>query len=1169
MSIKPLLFEFDKANTEGINVSEPHKWNDISSSAKVLSNIKFSDDKEAKNKIEVKSIPSPFARMILFKNAFEDQNFPKEKRDEILEDILDVMELVFIHKTTIFHDKLKILDVDLADALPSTLNSTHKKYIKTLNDFSEHYKISKGDKPLVYNKFSILYIKSDHEDFDNIIAGTSPFTVFFTPEKNVNIPGFFEFGSKLQGITKRKIKTFTERNIYFLKFLKGFINTPLPDSASGFVGAIEDKFKIFEISKLDKIVLQTSQEIKDTTTNEISKVTIISNPPLLYEFMDDVINIDSYYKILPSLNPDEFNLPLVLSKNNTSNVYYNGVPFPNKWDLIFDKAVVEDIDRNYLPGTIKKCPWIASADDFLEKNLIKLPYTLYSEKMYDGANNDKNNFQFLIPLTEKYFRYFKPEDIEKYLTYRSIVSDTNNNDSIEIILKIPICGNRKDGTDFITIKKMYNPSNINYQNFEKDSKTGKIIKKGLYSALWPSISNNEDNSLINRYYVIQYENLNPINDKWKDSKFYNYLNEEDKIILKEIKNTRDFGDNVIKQDRNKSTRIYSLKYSPIFIQMISQNGDKGFFLPKFDDSFKELNSNSQKKMYVGIDFGTSNTVIAFKEEIDGNEIKLLPIMEKNFIKFYGNKVKELGEKQFNTAINMFFVPFKHGIDEKNEFIGLPFSTEVCYLGVLPSLKHPILDCNITFKREIPDDENNYIKTNLKWSSSDIQNKELINLFFKEIKTIVDKQSVERNVPANNIEYRYSYPLSFDNDQKANLKMIFEDFKANTKLDESQCSAKYFTYFEKTIFAISIPYPALTIDIGGGTSDIVGYMSGETMFKCSILFGGQDIFNDLVRDNTINNPIVLSLKNYLLNLAKRDEELGFVYNNSIFDKYKDSHSLFSYIVSKEEFKKAKMHIHETEFYKYFRLIILYFYSSLFYFVALNIKKYFKDNKIKNDKFNKISIGIAGNGSKLLKWITRDDEWDNFVLNNPSYHKITNNIFKLALGITNDNFKISIILSKYPKEEVVRGLLIEDKDSDKISSQETNSLFTGENLSLNADKIELFDDISKISRNNYSKLIVEDSEIVKFNNIFCDNLKENLNNLSKDIQPAYLNNFIKILKDIDVSDISASTNQIIQSYFAMKDEAISEYNNSYFISEVKGVIELIKGKLTEKEFLGDKI
>ncbi|MBK7446135.1 MAG: hypothetical protein IPJ45_08945 [Ignavibacteria bacterium] len=206
---------------------------------------------------------------------------------------------------------------------------------------------------------------------------------------------------------------------------------------------------------------------------------------------------------------------------------------------------------------------------------------------------------------------------------------------------------------------------------------------------------------------------------------------------------------------------------------------------------------------------------------------------------------------------------------------------------------------------------------------------------------------------------------------------------------------------------------------------------------------------------------------------------------------------------------------------------------------------------------------------MKWITRDDEWDNFVLNNPSYHKITNNIFKLALGITNDNFKISIILSKYPKEEVVRGLLIEDKDSDKISSQETNSLFTGENLSLNADKIELFDDISKISRNNYSKLIVEDSEIVKFNNIFCDNLKENLNNLSKDIQPAYLNNFIKILKDIDVSDISASTNQIIQSYFAMKDEAISEYNNSYFISEVKGVIELIKGKLTEKEFLGDKI
>lgn len=1166
MPIKPLLFDFDKENTEGINVSEANKWNDISTSAVRLSNIKFSDDNKSKNKIEVKSIPSPFARMLLFKNAFEDQNFPKDKRDEILEDILDVMELVFLHKTTCYHDKLKILDVKLDDVISSTLNSTHKKYINTLNDFSETYKISKEDEPQKYNKFSILYIKSTTEDFDNIIAGTSPYTVFFTPEKNIKIQGYFEFENKLQDKSKRIIKDFSVRNNYFLKFLKDFIKS-LPHSASGFVGAIVDKFKLIDNTEIDKLELQTTNEIKDSITNEISKVTIISNPSIYYNFFDDVININSYYKLSPTVNENESILPLVLSRNNTTYAYYNGVKFPENWDLIFEKAVSEDVERMNLPGTIEKCPWIASTEDFLEKTLIKLPYPLQSDKMYDGANNDKNNFPFLIPLTEKYFKYFKPEDIEKYFSYRPISSDSNNNDTIEVILRIPIHGQKGDGTEFLTIKKTYNSANINYQNFEKDSKTGKLIKKGIYSALWPSILNNIDNSLIDRYYIIQYEELNPINEKWNESRFFNYIIEDEKVVIKEIRNTRNFGDNVIKQDRNISTRIYSLKYSPLLIQMNTKTGDKGFFLPRYDDSFQNINSNSNKKMYVGIDFGTSNTVVAFKEIIEGNDIKLLPINGNNFIKFYGNRTDELGEKQFDKAINMFFVPLQHGVYSSNEFMGLPFSTEVCYYSSLPSLKYPILDCNITFKREIPDDPNNEIRTNLKWSSNDIQNKELIHLFFKEIKTIVDKQSVEKNIPVKNIEYRYSYPLSFDNDQKANLKLIFDDFNAGFKLDESQCSAKYFTYFEQQIFAISIPYPAITIDIGGGTSDIVGYMKGTTMFKCSILFGGQDIFNDLVKDNTINNPIVLTLKNYLLTLAKRDEELGFVYNNSIFDKYKDSHSLFSYIVSKEEFKKAKLHIHETEFYKYFRLLILYFYSALFYFVALNIKKYFKGMNIENDEFEKICIGIAGNGSKLLKWITRDEDWKEFIKDNPSYHNITNNIFKSALDNKNDKFKISIILSKYPKEEVVRGLLIEDKDSDKISSEEINSLFSGENLFFGNEKIDLFADISKINRTNYSKLNVENSEIIKFNKLFCEKLNDNINLLSKDIPSAYLKKFVMIINEFNSSDITAATNQIIQSYFAMKDESVNEYNNSYFISEVKGVIELIKGKLTEENYLGN--
>jgi len=1175
MAYKNLLFEFDASGTEGINITKPNEWNNISEHAKTLTNIKFKEQTASKNEINVKSIPSPFARMILFRNAFEDEFFPKDKKEEILEDILDAMEFIFMHKTSSYEDKLKVINVRLDDySTNAHLNFTQKKYIKTLNDLSEQYQNEDKESFVKYNSFYVFYIKQGSDNYDNIIAGTSPYTGFFTPEKiNINIDGFFEHRHNRVNICERIIKPFGERNQLFLRYFNKFYKK-LPYSARFFKKEIENLYK--KLDGFDAGIGSESEltnEFNDPDTGDVNKVEIVPN--LFYSVYDDTIKIKSFYRIKPSIKQyDEVKLsyleelPLILVSNDTNKNYFDELKFPENWDNVLKEKIKEDKQRKFLPGTIKKYPWISPENDFFEDKLIKLPQRQDSVNMYDGKNEDNSNFQYLIPLTEKFFKYFKPDEIEQYLSYR-VTSDDKNilTDFVEFKLEIPVDGNGRNDQK-IVIKKRYSDENINYQSFSQDSRTKQITSRGLYSAIWPTLLEQVegDKKQIERYYIIQYEHLNEVDKMWKDSRFFNYSPVKDTYQLDEIKNSPNHHDDLIKEYRNPNTRLYSTKYSPQLIQMVTHDNNKGFFLPKFTNVDYNLQS-ATKEMIVGIDFGTSNTVIAYKTD---DVIYLMPITSTNFRKFYGDTLKEIPEIEFEKVINMFFIPMKHG-SEKD---GKPFSTEVCYLGNKEALKYPVLHSNITFKREIPSDTVNLIKTNLKWSTDDERNRELIKLFFNELRAIIEKQAIETGIPVSRVKYRYSYPLAFDKDQIANLKKIFEDFNLyNTPLDESQCAAKYFTEFEGEGFSTTNITPAITIDIGGGTADIVGYVNKKAMFKSSVLLGGQDIFNDVLKNNTINNPFVWSLSQFLL--SHKDDAIRFVYMKEIFDKYLDSHSLFSYIVSKDEFRKVMNEIHNTEFYKYFRLTILYFYSAVFYYMAMNVRKYFDNENKDVNGITDIRIGIAGNGSKLLEWICRGEKWEDYLRTENLFQRFFNKIFTERIGINNDRFKLIIIQSKAPKQEVVKGLIIKNEEIENFVEGDKDSLIIGEKLGLKNQPFSVYtDDYSKINRSNYADLDFtdfENSEINNFHKTFLGCFREYSKELNDDFNRKYIEKFIDIFKEFDKNNIINEVNRSLENYFGKEDkkDARKEYKNSYFIAEIKGCLEIIKKTLRKDDFLGNKI
>ena len=493
MSDKNLLFEFDASGTEGINITKPNEWNNISEHAKTLTAIKFKEKTDSKIEIDVKSIPSPFARMILFRNAFEDEFFPKDKKKEILEDILDAMEFIFLYKTSTYEDKLKAVLVRLDDSKTnSSLNLTQKKYIKNLNDLAEHYQVDDQSGFEKFNSFYVFYIRKGTDNYDNIIAGTSPYTGFFTPEEIKEPPeGFFVKKSNKAQFVERVIKPFEQRNKLFLKYLNKFYKE-LPYSARFFKKELENLFK--KIENLDSgsnINDEITNELVDPDTSDTIKIEIV--PKLYYSVYDKAINIKSFYKLTPSIKQYDIDnscyiedLPLVLVSNDTRKNYFEEVKFPEDWDNKLKNSITADKERKYLPGTIRKYPWINPENDFFENKLIKLPQRQDSDNMYDGKNSESSNFQYLIPLTEKFFKYFQPEDIEKYLSY-SVRSDDKNilTDFVEFRLEIPVIGSEEKG-DKIIVKKRYSDENIDYRCFNQDAKTKQITSNLKDDDEWTS-----------------------------------------------------------------------------------------------------------------------------------------------------------------------------------------------------------------------------------------------------------------------------------------------------------------------------------------------------------------------------------------------------------------------------------------------------------------------------------------------------------------------------------------------------------------------------------------------------------------------------------------------------------------------------------------------------------
>lgn len=361
-------------------------WSDSNGyGTKAISSI--SDPEGATCKREITSIPSPFARIDLMKNAFKQVVESKDLDNQqtiyhkLVSDCFDVAEIFFnIEK---LRDKFDIITWDKKDSLSLLLNSNnsaHRQLGETLsmylNQDANTYNFD-----LLQNIYLLNYKGPDAPSQMNIIGATSPETLFFTSandlsyvSRNVRFGNDKPFDSEFQPLYKRdsefilywfglknywsQLQNITDRsfaNLFkevdeYLDLTYSYLLQEQKDSINRMTIAEMDKYVSISITNNADVVEVLGCELKCLNVNSSFKTDFT---------MDSDYTIDGKKPLV--LPVDTFRKPLIYTQD----------PWDNKTRVpIHDNA---PLNKRKLPDDGRTYPYLTMGD-FLEDTIICNPY---------------------------------------------------------------------------------------------------------------------------------------------------------------------------------------------------------------------------------------------------------------------------------------------------------------------------------------------------------------------------------------------------------------------------------------------------------------------------------------------------------------------------------------------------------------------------------------------------------------------------------------------------------------------------------------------------------------------------------------------------------------------------------------------------------------------------
>ena len=678
-------------------------------------------------------------------------------------------------------------------------------------------------------------------------------------------------------------------------------------------------------------------------------------------------------------------------------------------DIINDRLNYQDrkrIGKELLADTEWVCP-----DDFFTDYVYTIAHADVFKNIWDPGAKDSNiygsDISVIPPLKKWILEFFSVEDIKK--RFRIKIADDN------LVVEFDLLFNciKGDGTEALlkhTIKKAYgvdSPYLINVNN-------------APLAEIWPAnkIKNWE------KYYFCYIDNTE-LEEKilrlepWSIG---NYKNDNSRKSA--VENTMT-AINYAGQAIDYSAKHYTarIKAFPEVLLCSAYMGNNyniseaevGLLI--IDQPKNEI-TNKGARWKVGIDFGTSNTMIYHSDD-DTNSPKPL-----NFETECYSLMKSSDSTKRSLHMTSYFIrPLTESDKSNGSFLTLfnPLNYDINETEKIEA----VIDGHIF---SLVTDESNSkhllsqdIITNLKWDTTTKRRFQAQAYLEQVCLNIIYKAAVSG---ASDISWNFSYPTAFSEDDlssfKGMIKAAVREALADTSFVskevkipitcESVATAMYFNYFEDNS-RTSFTKGGVCLDIGAGTTDFTvvsarradAKVRPHIIYHASINYAGRELFNAiyawlevmLTRSgkynfNDIKNP---SKKMAMLDTLIREFSETYMEQANV-------------ILSVNNDDKVELE-------KYLRVSQVAV-AGLFFYIGLVIRSLHNAGIFCEDNVPPIFLG--GNGSRIIPWIAgATDDYEE-----SSYIKMLGNILVAGADLDkSSNFAVK--LSREAKIEVAAGML----------------------------------------------------------------------------------------------------------------------------------------------------
>ena len=974
--------------------------NSVKIGAKAIDSIP--DPIGANDKHEITSIPSPFARMDLVKRAFkivaESSLVGKTAYHKLVSDCLDVGQIFFnIEK---YRDKIEIIVWDknnnlseLADSDYEEHNRLGKTYKTYLEQDSNEYNFDQMDCIYLLN-----YIDPSAPCVMNIIGATSPATIFFTSANDLQYVGkkikfgndcpfdsvykplyqrdfeYIKYWWSLKKSRKDFAKVFPEIDLYLEKCFRSLAEAQRNELRKSIVD------ETFYKGNYDDIpVVPTAQQYVMVLGEKLRRKRTVTN-------------ISSGFEMEVSKTLISMNIPLALPVEMYTEPTHYVVA---KWDknTYVPYCDPRPIDERTLPDDGSKYPYI-TVGDFLEDTIIKIPYKLNAAAFFNGNDETPDaKFSFILPLKKTFFNYFTAKDLEEKVSGKNRIEINRlNGDAVKVVLRVPI----KDG-GYIQYEKIY------YKGAKADplSNKGAIVEKEFTLGLYPNIMYSDG---VKPYYRVAFLDRDSVDnpDSAYVLNFYDYSNNEVKP------------DGIVRRNRNADNSrfdssyidsiTYALECNCQYISIANENDNRihGVVIPKFTAR------NGNHRFRFAIDFGTTNTHIEYS--IDGSPSTPFDIRDKDM---QIQKLHITEDFMINDVFNSDFIPATIGGES---LYGYPMRTVISESNNTNWDKAVMTMANInipyTYEKSLSLPYN-VLHTDLKWSAN-AEDKKRAFKYIENILLMLRTKVLLNNGDLNKTEIVWFYPASMTQNRFNKFKEGWENtfvslFGAPSTniIAASESVAPYYYHRAKRGATSTV----VSIDIGGGTTDVLIVDKGEPKYLTSFRFAANAIFGDGYSYDSDSNGFVNKYKDIIMNQLETNN-LGALKAvlRSVLEKHVSTDImafLFS-LASNKDIIKEKVEINFAKMLaddnrgKY---VVILFYVAIIYHIA-------KLMKAKGFDMPR-HITFSGNGSKVLNILSTNDA---------TLVKLTKIIFEEIYKKTYSIDGLDIIRPANSKESTCKGGII---------------------------------------------------------------------------------------------------------------------------------------------------